>query len=150
MPEVTQRKVHHLLRNICKGLEVFSLDELSSAVTKILSKKNTNSQEIIYLHEIACNEFNVSGKSIFFKYSRGESYLCKVSVVVIMFHTLGMTKSDIAKVFKVFPNSITAIFKFYNSLDPKKFKFHAEFKDKHQKVLSKFLTKISTEHHGKI
>jgi len=143
MPEVTQRKVHHLIRTISKGLEVFSLEELSTAVSKVLSRKNTNSQDFIDLKEIACTEFNVASNSVYTKYSRGESYLCKVSIVIIMFHQLGMTKSDISKVFRIFPNSVTAIFKFYNSLDPKKVKFHAEFISKHQKVLNKFINKIN-------
>ena len=148
MTQITQRKVSYLLRNISKGLEALSLDELSLAVTKILSKSKSNSDEIILLSGIACEEFSVSAKALYEKYSRGNSYKCKVSMIVIMFHNMGMTKSEISRNFRLFPNSITAVFKYYNNLNAK-FKEDAEFLDKHRRVLEKFLTKINMDH-GKV
>jgi len=145
MLQVTQRKVASLLRNISKGLEVMSLDELSLAVTKILSKTKSNSDEIILLSGIACEEFNVSGKALYEKYSRGNSYKCKISMIVIMHENMGMTKSEIARNFRLYPNSITAVFHYYKNLNVK-FKEDAEFIEKHRRVLEQFLTKINMTH----
>lgn len=150
MTSITQRKVTYLLRNISKGLEALSLDELSLAVTKILSKTKSNSDEIILLSGIACEEFNVSAKAIYEKYSRGNSYKCKVSMIIIMFNTMGMTKSEISRNFRLFPNSITAVFKYYNNLNPEKFKDDADFLNRHKRVLEKFLIKINAKNNGKV
>lgn len=148
MSSISQRKVAYLLRNISKGLEVLSLDELSLSITKILSKSKSNSDEIILLSGIACEEFDVSGKAIYEKYSRGNSYKCKASMIIIMFNTMGMSKSEISRNFRLFPNSVTAVFKYYNNLNPLKFKEDAEFLDRHKKVLEKFLIKINANNNG--
>jgi hypothetical protein len=67
-----------------------------------------------------------------------------------MFNTMGMTKSEISRNFRLFPNSVTAVFKYYNNLNPEKFKDDADFLNRHKRVLEKFLIKINAKNNGKV
>jgi hypothetical protein len=42
------------------------------------------------------------------------------------------------------------VFKYYNNLNPEKFKDDADFLNRHKRVLEKFLIKINAKNNGKV
>lgn len=141
------KDVEQLLKNISDGLSVLSLQELNSAIEMIVIKKRQSEKpkDLDRLFDVVCNEYKISKKALFEKYSRGNVYQAKITMFTIMNKTLGISKRTISKIFQTFPNSVNVGIKYFVNLNPERFVSDKDFLTRYQRCLTKFLEKIKIE-----
>lgn len=134
-----------LLKRISKSLEKISVQELSTAITAILKKKD-NSEKSIYIDyalQIVCEEFNTSKFSLIKSNERGEMQDAKRLAYCLLHYDLQISIRSIASsVFDCYPNSIASGIKKLKNADVN-IKHEKAFVEKYYSLQRKLIENIT-------
>ena len=102
-----KQEVDNLLRNIQKGLKLYSVTELNEAIITFLNKKNDKSLEIDKVVSMVCKEYSITKSSLKSKNARGTLQEAKQITYCLLHNVLGLSIRFIStKIFFNWPTSV--------------------------------------------
>lgn len=115
---VPEKEIEQLLKNIQKGLKVYTVKELNQGLVSLLHKKDDKSSEINYVIGIVCGQYNISVNTLKSKNARGVIQEAKQICYCLLHFNLGISIRQIAdKVFNNWPTSVSLGVKKYKTAD---------------------------------
>lgn len=133
----------HLLKNIQKGLEKYSVKELNEAIQVALNKKHDRKREIDFVLKSVADYYKVSVHTLKQSNTRGKIQDAKQVCYCLLKNDLGLSIRYIAKsIFFNWPNSVATGIDRYKNAQPN-IKTDKEFLDIYnlfQQKLIKFIT----------
>jgi len=143
MPE--KKEIELLLKNIQEGLKKYSVKELNDAIITFLNKKEDKSQEIDYVFQIVCEEYQTNIRTLKKNNIRGILQEAKQIVYCILHFNLGLSTRYIAeKIFSNWHTSVHTGIRRYKGSNIN-LKQDREFLQKYELLSTKFIEKFSIE-----
>lgn len=134
-----------LLTNIQRGLKIYSVQELNSALSKILTQKQDKQKEVNIALSIVCAEYRITRETLMKKNGRGELADAKDIAYCLLHFGLDLRVRHIAKkIFFNWPNSVSKGVKRLKTINPK-IKQDQAFLDTYKKLQERFITQLSIE-----
>lgn len=103
------KEVSKLLKNIQKGLDLYSVEELNKALTQVLKSSHNKSGEIKYTLDIVCSRFGISKNKLTRSSCRGEVELARRTSYCLLYIDVGLQMGYISN--KIFYRDISSISK---------------------------------------
>ena len=138
-----QKEVENLLKNLQLGLQKYSIRELNDAIVSVLNKKKANRPEINYVLQVVAEIHQTNTATLIFSKARGKFQDARMLAYCILHHTLGLSTRFIANKFHRTNNAVGRALKIYATMEPEKFKSHAEFMARYEKCQEKVLNYLN-------
>lgn len=139
------KDIEYLLKNIQKGLKLYSIKELNRAIIEALNKKDNKKDEIDFVLDIVARNYAISLRSLQKENARGIEQDAKQMVYCLLYFNLGLSMRYISsKVFMCWPTSVLKGIKRYRTANPA-IKQDSEFLNTYNKLQKELLTYITTK-----
>lgn len=136
-----------LLKNIEKGLQKYSVDELNNAIVKVLTDVNEHdkTEEIQYVITIVCNYYSISQHTLKNINKRGALQEAKQIAYCLLYYNLGLTQRFIAdSIFFNWQTSVANGIKRFQKSD-RQLKSDKQFLEKYNILKAKLINFINEQ-----
>ena len=136
------KEVESLLKNIQKGLRLYSVQDLNQAIVKFLNTKNDKSVDINKVMIMVCKEYNITKTSLHSKNARGNLQEAKQICYCLLHFNLGLSIRHISeKIFFNWPTSVSIGIKKLKTADVKH-KQDKKFIERYEKLQNQLITEL--------
>ena len=138
----SKKEVESLLKNIQRGLKLYSVQDLNRAIVTFLNKKNDKTADIDKVMGIVCKEYSITKESLKSKNARGNLQEAKQICYCLLHFNLGLSIRHISeKIFFNWPTSVSIGVKKYKNADVKH-KQDKKFIEKYEKLQKQLITEL--------
>jgi chromosomal replication initiation ATPase DnaA len=133
-----QKDVEFLLKNIQEGIRLYGVKELNSAISKTLYNKTDKGEDIEFIINMICLEFNVSRFNLIKSKKHGYVQKARKIIFCLLYFEVGLSLRDIGKIFGKYVRSVAIAIENYKKLNLK-IKQDKEFNDLYLKFQESFV-----------
>jgi hypothetical protein len=140
-----KKEIELLLKNIQEGLKKYSVKELNDAIISFLNSKEDKYEEIGYVFQIVCEEYETNIRTLKKNNVRGVLQEAKQIIYCILHHNLGLSTRFIAD--RIFSNWHTSVHSGITRLKncDENLKQDRMFLEKYRLLSTKFIEKFTKE-----
>jgi hypothetical protein len=136
------KEVEFLLKNIQEGIRLYGVKELNEAITKTLYKKTDKAEEIEFILNMICNEFNFSRHNLIKSKKHGTIQKARQLVYCLLYFDIGLSLREIGNIFSKYVRSVAIAIENYRKLNTQ-LKQDKEFFESYKKYQEKILVYIN-------
>lgn len=102
-----KQEIKNLLKNIQKGLSVYTIDELNDVISRSIERKNTKKEQIDKIINVVCEDFKITRRILLFSRCRGNIQIARNITYCLIYFNVDVSYSYIAnKIFKGWERSV--------------------------------------------
>lgn len=145
-------KLSLLFKTLQKALKSHSINDITDAVSSFLSKKADKHEEVHYVLEIVCSEFNISKRMLTHSPGKGNVFTARNIAYCILHYNLSLPVRHIATIIP--KKTHTSVFKavaYFKTINTD-IKVDREFKEVYDRIalkLSEFIENKNKQHYEK-
>jgi chromosomal replication initiation ATPase DnaA len=136
------KEVEFLLKNIQEGIRLYGVKELNEAITKTLYKKTDKANEIEFILNIICNEFNFSRNNLIKSKKHGNIQKARQLAYCLLYFDIGLSLREIGNIFSKYHRSVAIAIENYRKLNTQ-LKQDKEFFELYKKYQEKILLYVN-------
>lgn len=135
------KDVEFLLKNIQEGIRLYGVKELNSAISKTLYEKTDKAEEIEFILDTVCAEFNLSRYNLIKSKKHGYVQKARKIIFCLLYFDVGLSLREIGTIFGKYVRSVAIAIENYKKINLK-IKQDKEFSElyiKHQEIFKEFV-----------
>lgn len=132
------KDVEFLLKNIQEGIKLYGIKELNEAISKTLYEKTDKAEEIEFILNTVCLEFNLSRFNLIKSKKHGYVQKARKLIFCLLYFDVGLSLREIGNIFGKYVRSVAIAIESYKKLNMK-IKQDKEFFDLYARYQQSFL-----------